>query len=128
MAWLTQLTVMGSQGGHHRSSTWKTNNMFLFFLPFPFCRGEAGQLSLRCTATFVICFQLLPVVGLFTPLFVLICLSCISLHNPLILAVVFHVFCDLPVSLSQIFSVISRLSFLPLILCSPFHPALKADI
>ena len=32
------------------------------------CRGDAGQLSLRCRATFVI-FPLLPVVGLFSPLF-----------------------------------------------------------
>ena len=46
--------------------------MFLFFLSFPFCRGEASHLSLRCTATFVI-LSLLYVVGSVSPLF--FCLS-----------------------------------------------------
>ena len=53
-----------------------------------------------CMDTFVI-FLLLPVVGLFSSLFFLLCLSWI--HNPPILAVAFLVFCSLIVSLSQIF-------------------------
>ena len=103
----------------------------------PFCRGEAGHSSLRCTATFVILFPLLPVVGLFSShllasaflrsIFIqsshLSCrlprflqpprffLSDLSSHNPPILAVVFPASCNLLVSFSQIFWVISRISY-----------------
>ena len=84
----------------------------LFFLSFPLCRGEAGQLSLRCMATVVIflnCSLLLSFsLHFLTPLSFL----GLSSHNALILAVVFFVFCNLLVSLFQIFSVITRLSFL----------------
>ena len=31
-----------------------TSCLDLFFIPFPFCRGAVGNLSLRCTATFAI--------------------------------------------------------------------------
>ena len=47
-----------------------TTSTFCCFLSFPFCRGEAGHyLSFCFTATFVILFTELPVVGLFSPLF-----------------------------------------------------------
>ena len=36
-----------------------------FFVLFPFCRGDSGQMLLRCTATYVI-FPLLPAVGLYS--------------------------------------------------------------
>ena len=42
--------------------------MFFFLLLFAFCRGQAGHSSLRSTATFGV-FSMLPVVGLFSPLF-----------------------------------------------------------
>ena len=74
----------------------KSHN-FLFFLLFPFYRGEAGQLSHCCMATFLLPLPFLD----------------LSSHNPPIFAVAFLVFSHLLVSLSQIFSVISRLSFLP---------------
>ena len=72
------------------------NRSLLFFLSFPCCRGEAGQLSLPCTATFVIIFHcsLLLAFSLgFSSSSAF--LRYISSHNPSILAAVFLVFCDL---------------------------------
>ena len=83
----------------------------LFFLSFNFCRGEASHSSLRCRATFDICSIARcrwPFLSNFLPLPFLE----LSFHNPPISAAVFLVFCNLLASLSQIFSVISSLSFL----------------
>ena len=44
---------------------------FLFYLSFPMCRGEAGNLSLSYTATLVI----FSVTHFFSPLFFFLCLS-----------------------------------------------------
>ena len=82
---------------------------FLFFLWFPLCRGEAGLFVTPMYGYFCNSFPLVPVVGLFSPLFFLLCLSQVSLHT--ILAVVFLVFCNHRASLSRIFLVISHLSF-----------------
>ena len=72
-----------------------------------FTRRWFIYLSLRCTTTFVI-FSLFTVFGLFSPLLnflpPLLFLD-LSSHNPLILAIVFFIFHNLFVSLSQIFSV-----------------------
>ena len=51
---------------------------YLFFLSFHFCKYRAGHSSRRCTPTFVTC-SILPVVGLFSPLFFLLCLPSVSL-------------------------------------------------
>ena len=56
-----------SQAGHCKFTV-----AFLFFLLFAFCRGETGQLSLRCAATFVkenSISLLVSVVGLFVSTF-----------------------------------------------------------
>ena len=52
----------------------------LFFVWFPLCRGEAGLLVTPKYSHFCNFFPLLPVVGIFSPLFFLLCLSQISLH------------------------------------------------
>ena len=82
-----------------------------FFLSFPFSRGDAGQLSLRCTATLVM-FPIAPCCWPYLSTFLppLPFFDTPS-DNPPILPVVFLVFSNLLVSLSQIFSVICRLSF-----------------
>ena len=93
--------------------------LFLFFLLFPYCRGEAGHLLLiletcffkhTVSATFVI-FPMapccLPFPSTFRPALPDLDLSS---HSPPILVLVV---CCLHFSLSQIFSVISRLSFSP---------------
>ena len=83
-----------------------------FFLSFPFCRDEVGHWTQCCMATFALFFYI-ALLWLFRSTFIIIPLpfSDLSSHNPPILAVVFLVFCILPVPLSQILSVISRLSF-----------------
>ena len=54
-----------------------TGSSFFLFLPFPFCRGEAGHSSLCCTATFV--FSIAPCCwpSLSTFLFSQVCLQTI---------------------------------------------------
>ena len=80
---------------------------------FPFCRGESGHSSVCCTTVFLI-FPSLPVAGLFPSTFLcLLPFLGLSSDNPPILAVVLLIFCNIVVSLSQIFLVTSRLSFLP---------------
>ena len=51
---------------------------FLFFLWFPLCRGKARHYHVRLHCNL---FPLVPVVGLFSPLFFLLCLFQISLHT-----------------------------------------------
>ena len=53
----------------------------LFFLWFPLCRGEAGLFVTPMYGYFCNSFPLVPVVGLFPPLFFLLCLSQVSLHT-----------------------------------------------
>ena len=96
-----------------------SSHCILFVLSFSFCRGDAGHSSLRSMATFVT-FPSLSVVGIFLHLLrLLLPFSDFSSHNlnPPNLAVVFLVFCTFPVSLSQIFSVISRLYYNSYKLC-----------
>ena len=76
---------------------------------FPLCRGEAGLLITPMYGYCCVSFPLVPVVGLFSPIFFLLCLSDLSSHNPPILAVTFLVFCNHRASLSRIFSVISHI-------------------
>ena len=79
----------------------------LLLLSFPLCRGEAAQLSLRSMATFVIIFQCFLSLVLNSIHF-----SSSSAHLSIAAAVVlFFASCNLLVSLSQIFLVISRLSY-----------------
>ena len=47
----------------------------MFFLWFPLCRGEAGLFVTPMYGYFCNSFPLVPVVGLFSPLFFLLCLS-----------------------------------------------------
>ena len=56
-------------------------NDILFFLWFPLCRGEAGLFVTPMYGYFCNSFPLVPVVGLFSPLFFLLCLSQVSLHT-----------------------------------------------
>ena len=84
---------------------------FFLFLSYPCCWGEASHSSLCCTATlFFIDPCCWPFLSNF--LFLLPFLG-LSSGNPLILAMVFLGFCNLLLSLSQLFSVISHLSFWP---------------
>ena len=53
----------------------------LFFLWFPICGGEAGLVVTPLYGYFCNLFPLIPVIGLFSPLFFLLCLSQISLHT-----------------------------------------------
>ena len=82
---------------------------------FILCRGEA---DLLVTANFAkygyfrMLLPLVPVVDLFSPFLFLLCLSQISLHNP-ILAVVFLVFWNRLTYLSRLFLVVYHLSFGP---------------
>ena len=55
----------------------------MFFPWFPLCRGDAGLLVTPKYGYFCNLFPLVPVVGLFSPLFFLLCLSQISLHTVL---------------------------------------------
>ena len=55
--------------------------VLLFFLWFPLCRGEAGLFVTPMYGYFCNSFPLVPVVGLFSPLFFLLCLSQVSLHT-----------------------------------------------
>ena len=83
--------------------------MYLFFLLFPLCNGETCQLSLRCTDTFIT-FSIVPCNWPFLSIFLRpMPVLYLSSHNHLILAVVFLVFCNLLVSMSLIFSGISRI-------------------
>ena len=87
--------------------------MLLFFPSFPFCRGETDQLSLRCTATFVIlsiALRCWPFLYTFLPSLPFLD---ISSHNPPILSIYYFSFSATFLFLCLIFSVISRLSFLP---------------
>ena len=79
----------------------------LFFLSF--CIGEVDHLSLCYKASLVVFSHFCwPFLSTFRPLLPSLYLSS---HNPLIVDVVSLIFCNLLVSLSQIFSVISHLSF-----------------
>ena len=73
-----------SEKSHFNIKTIGSNNTFstviLFFLSVLCSSGEAGLLSLRCMATSLL-FPLHPVVGLFAPRFLLLCLSQIDLHT-----------------------------------------------
>ena len=87
--------------------------MLLFFPSFPFCRGETDQLSLRCTATFgilSIALRCWPFLYTFLPSLPFLDLSS---HNPPILSIYYFSFSATFLFLCLIFSVISRLSFLP---------------
>ena len=90
----------------------------LFFLSFPCCRGEASHSALRCRATFDICSLARCRWSFLSNFLLRLPFLELSSHNPPISAVVFLVFCNLLVSLFQIFLVFSRLSFLPLRLTS----------
>ena len=102
------------------------SNTSLFFPLFPFCRGEAGQLSLSCMAIFVLFFTtfLLTVVGIFSPLF----------FRTAFLRPVFtqssHLSCGLPRFLQPSCFFVSDLfdnlsSFILANVSSPFLPALN---
>ena len=97
-----------------------TITIIVLHISFSFSRGEAGQFSLCCMATFVI-FSFVPCcwpsLSTFLPPLPFLDLSS---HNPPILAVVFLVLCNIPVSLSQIFAAISYLSFWPCV--KPISP------
>ena len=74
--------------------------LILFFLSFPWCRGEAGHSSVSCSAAFVIFFHC-SLLFVFSLHFLLpLPFSDLFSHSPPILAVVFLVFCNLLVSLS----------------------------
>ena len=72
--------------------TKKYTYMLLFFHWFPLCRGEAGLLVTPMYGYFCDSFRLVPVVGIFSQLFFLLCLSQIDLssHNPRLFSVVYH--------------------------------------
>ena len=53
----------------------------LFFLWFPLCRGEAGLFVTPMYGYFCNSFPLVPVVGLFSQFFFLLCISQVSLHT-----------------------------------------------
>ena len=98
---------------HHGTILLQDRQTVILVLPLvSILLGEAGQLSRHCTSIFVI-FSIASCRWPFlsTDLPVLPFLN-LSSGNPPILAVVFSLcLCTLLVSLSQIFSVISRLSF-----------------
>ena len=60
----------------------------LLILWFPFCRGESGVL-VTLYGYFCNLFPLVPVVGLFSPMFFLLCLSQISLLSSFFMDVIF---------------------------------------
>ena len=58
----------------------RTTSGSCFSSGFPFCRGEAGLVVTPLYGYFCHFFPLAPVVGIFSPLFFLLCISQISLH------------------------------------------------
>ena len=91
----------------------QTSIIVMWFFPsFPFCRGQAGQLSLVCRAM-LLCFHcsLLLAFSLHFSSSSAFLRSVFTLSS--LLSGCLALFCNLLVSLFQIFSIVSRLSFLP---------------